>query len=363
MFDYNEQIEAYHETNVNLPEAIREKLRGHRKANQDRLMENIREGISVSRSSFVKQGSYAMRTTIQHEENDYDVDDGVVFKKEELVGERDAEMTPLQVRDMVLDAVSKNHPFKTKPERLKNCVRVYYEEGHHVDIPSYRKFTDAAGKEVFEHAGSEWKKSNPKEINEWFEAQVSAWEKRKEGAGNQLRRMIRLLKRFTRSRDSWNMPSGLILTMLVAEKFQAYDRDDECFYYLLQNLKDRLAGNLVVENLADSGFPREKLTKTNEDANMKELRDRVGEALDKLAVLHKSDCTKEQARAAWDWVFQSDGFFEAYDKNAKQAVVVFERHALIKANLAAVGTSGLITPVGVAIRPHKFYGETLDTKK
>jgi hypothetical protein len=363
MFDYNEQIEAYHDTKVNLPEEIREKLRGHRKANQDRLMENIRDGISVSRSSFVKQGSYAMRTTIQHEENDYDIDDGVVFKKEELVGERDAEMTPLQVRDMVLDAVSKNHPFKTKPERLKNCVRVFYEEGHHVDIPSYRKSTDAAGNDVVEHAGAEWKKSNPKEINEWFEGQVSAWEKRKEGTGNQLRRMVRLLKRFARSRESWNMPSGLILTMLVGEKFQAFDRDDECFRSLLQNLKYRLAGNLVVENLADSGFPREKLTKTNEDANMKELREKVGEALDKLAVLDKADCTLEQARAAWDWVFQSNGFFEAYDKDHEKAVALYANAALVQAGLASTSPAGHIGTVGVANIGHRFYGETLDTKR
>src|SRR2546425_1750730 len=41
---------------------------------------------------------------------------------------------------------------------------------------------NGTGQEVIEHAGAEWKKSNPKEINEWFEGQVSAWEKRREGA-------------------------------------------------------------------------------------------------------------------------------------------------------------------------------------
>ena len=36
---------------------------------------------------FVKQGSYAMKTMVQDPDNDYDIDDGVYFEKDKLVGE------------------------------------------------------------------------------------------------------------------------------------------------------------------------------------------------------------------------------------------------------------------------------------
>jgi hypothetical protein len=94
---------------------------------------------------------------------------------------------------------------------------------------------------------------------------------------------------------------------------------------------------------------------------MVELRKRVGEAVSQLYVLHQSDCTKAKARAAWDWVFQSDGFFEAYDKDATKAKALFANAALVRAGVAATTRDGVITAVGsgigVANLAHRFYGE------
>ena len=105
------------------------------------------------------------------------------------------------------------------------------------------------------------------------------------------------------------MPSGLILTILTDEKMPNYDRDDECFYYLLDGLKDRLKWNLRVFNSADLS---EELTKSAEDADMITLRKKIDEALSKLSILHEEDCTRGDARKAWDWVFKSDGFFDDF---------------------------------------------------
>src|SRR3546814_15006164 len=91
-------------------------------------------------SSDLKQGSYAMKTMIVHPDNDYDIDDGVYFDKADLVGERGAEMTSLQTREMVRNAVD-DGKFKKAPVARKNCVRVYYEAGYHVDLPVYRRIT------------------------------------------------------------------------------------------------------------------------------------------------------------------------------------------------------------------------------
>lgn len=111
------------------------------------------------------------------------------------------------------------------------------------------------------------------------------------------------------------MPSGLILTMLVDEKMPHYERDDECFFYLLKAINERLiSGDMCVYNRSDDSlFSPEELTKSNDDAVMRTLRERSTEALEKLMVLHEPDCTQKQARKAWDWVFKSDGFFDDED--------------------------------------------------
>ena len=97
---------------------------------------------------------------------------------------------------------------------------------------------------------------------------------------------------------------------------------------------------------------------------MVELKTRVGEALDKLLVLHRSDCTKQQAREAWDWVFQSDGFFEAYDKDSAKAHALFSKAALVNAGLASTNAAGVIVRAavgaGVPNLAHKFYGDDSD---
>jgi hypothetical protein len=153
--------------------------------------------------------------------------------------------------------------------------------------------------------------------------------------------------------------------MLVEECAPSYyERDDEAFYWLLSKLKTRLATSLEVENRAQTKTPRDKLTKSASDANMVELRTRVGEALDKLLVLHRSDCTKEQAREAWDWVFQSDGYFEAYDKDSAKAHALFSKAALVNAGLASTNGSGVIVSAlvgaGVPNLAHRFYGDDSD---
>ena len=80
---------------------------------------------------------------------------------------------------------------------------------------------------------------------------------------------------------------------------------------------------------------------------MVELRKRIGEALDKLAVLHRSDCTKAQVREAWGLGFpERTGFSRRTDKDAKQAVALFSNAALVKAGVAGTNRSGVIVSLG-----------------
>lgn len=84
MFDYNEQVQAYETDCVNLPHAVKDKLRDQREANRNRLKRNRPDGIRLNDDHFIPQGSMAIGTTVQEENNAYDIDDGVWFHKDDL---------------------------------------------------------------------------------------------------------------------------------------------------------------------------------------------------------------------------------------------------------------------------------------
>ena len=161
MFDCADDITAYHNQKVTLPQEDRTAMRDRRNANRDRLKEGLEEKNDPQPFAFHKQGSYAMLTMVQHDDNAYDIDDGVYFNKEDLVGDRGGEMSALDARKMVRDAVD-DGSFKTAPEVRENCVRVLYAAGYHVDMPVYRKRIEkklwGLDEEIFEIAGSDWKR-------------------------------------------------------------------------------------------------------------------------------------------------------------------------------------------------------------
>lgn len=148
------------------------------------------------------------------------------------MGPRGAYMTALQARQMVRDALD-DGSFNTPPEVRKKCVRVYYSEGYHVDIPVYRQIieTDDNGEEVIvnELAAADWVRSDAREVTDWFDAENKRQSPDTEN-GRQLRRVTRQIKKFSRSRASWKKPilSGFGITKLVTECFyKSADREDE----------------------------------------------------------------------------------------------------------------------------------------
>jgi hypothetical protein len=325
MYDYSRQIDSFHDEKVVLSKSLSDRLVAHRTANENRLvsrLSQLKKGVRVSSSSFKSQGSFAMKTIIQtkFDDEEYDIDDGLVLWRADLTDKDGGDMTPAATRDLVRVAL-KDPRFKRQPQAKKNCVRVFYaeedEEKHHVDFPVYRKWQDSEGEDSpirRQLAGeTDWIDSDPTRVNVWFEEHITSLNAEREGAGTLLRRCIRLLKRFCRSRSDWNMPNGLKLTMLAVECFRSADRVDVAFRELLRSLDRRQRVNLEVENLADESFPKAKLTKSTADSNMVELRDRASEALGKLEVLDASDCDRAAARAAWDWVFKTDGYFADHD--------------------------------------------------
>ena len=318
--DCSKDVIAYHDDEVTLPQAERTQMRNRRDANRKRIREGLEENKDPKPIEFCKQGSYAMKTMVQHIDSHYDIDDGIYFAKDDLVGRNGGDKTALDARYMVRDAVD-DGSFKTAPEVCTNCVRVHYEAGYHVDIPVYRKVveTDIFGtkKEYFELASADWKRSDARDVTAWFDKANQTKSPDKEN-GRQLRRIARDIKDFVQSRSSWEgKTSGFMITALVVECYQpSADRDDFALNTTMKAIRDRLQWNLIVNHPVT---PNDTITKGSDDPKARFLRDRLSDAVAWLKPLLDMSCTRQQALAAWDKVFNTDYFSNRYEEEVKEA--------------------------------------------
>ena len=320
MFDCNKDLLKFHNEEVRLPDSVQSKLRDHRAANRSRLKKGLEDNEKPAVKEHIEQGSYPMYTINQHPDNDYDIDDGAAFAKDDLVGAKGAEMTALDTRKMVCDAIGRDNRFNTPPEVRNNCVRVFYNEGHHVDVPVYRACPDPDndGETFLELASSVgWRRSDPRSITTWFNNAVI--DKSPDTTnGRQMRRVVRLLKAFAKSRDSWNMPSGFILSVLVHDHYQVHEtRDDVALYNTMRSIHATLESDLTVSHpLLD-----ELLTNGSDDPCMRELRDRLDTALDELQILFdEENCTSKAALKAWNKLFYHGFFIDLIAERADEGL-------------------------------------------
>lgn len=341
MYNCANDILAYHDDEVTLPQAERTNMRGRRDANRERLKKGLKDKGKPTPREFASQGSYAMKTMTQHPAKDYDIDDGVYFEKAVLIGERGAEMTALQARQMVRDALD-DGSFKTPPEVRKNCVRVYYLAGYCVDVPVYRRVAtkDIFGNESYHHelASSDWKRSDARDVSKWFEDENTK-QSPDTVNGRQLRRVVREIKKYARSRESWSgqILSGFGITKLVTECFRGdMWREDRALYETMKAIRDRLNWNLVV---AHPVTPDQTITKGTDDPRARFLRARLTEAIDTLAPLFEHDCTRTKALKCWDKVYATT-FFGDRDETK-----IEKKSALLK-------VASVVPPAGVFTFPN-----------
>lgn len=335
MFDCAKDVRAYHDQDVTLPKSEQDAMRDRRNSNRTRLRKGLSDAGKPAPIEFVKQGSYAMKTMVRDADNDYDIDDGVYFRKEGLVGDRGAEMTSLQARQMVRDAVD-DGKFKRAPEVRSNCVRVFYEKGYHVDLPVYRRVTTSTvfGDESHYElaASSGWKRSDARDVSDWYED-----ERARSADGVQLRRINRDLKKYARSRYSWRggILSGFGITVLTTERFRVSDREDRALYDTMVAIRDRLNWNLQV---AHPVTPGDYITSGTDDAKARCFREKLTEAIDTLAPLFDADCTREKALKSWDKVFATTFFSERLEEEQRASVAapaIIGSAALLSATAAA----------------------------
>lgn len=344
MFDCSDDVLGYHNDAVTLPQEERTAMAKRRNANRDRLKDGLDKKKNPKPFMYCKQGSYAMLTMVQHPENHYDIDDGVYFEKEKLVGSKGGEMSALEARKMVRDAVD-DGSFAKAPETLPNCVRIYYAAGYHVDMPVYRrrKDKDALGNEseIFELASADWKRSDARLVTDWFDKENQMQSPDKDN-GRQMRRICREIKKFSQSRASWEdqIASGFVITKLVTECYKPnVSREDAALRDTMAAIRDRLNTSLVVKHPTT---PDETISKGNDDPKIRFLREKLDEALKELAVLDEVNCTREKALKTWDKIYATKYFSDRLSKSTEKAA---------RAEAPAVLSSGILKSVAASAEP------------
>ena len=302
-YNMHDSLNAFYQNHVRLKDEIN-RLRELRDINLARLRDGLQE---LGHPTFVRnllQGSIAMHTANKSSNNDYDIDIAIIFEENDLTD------SPLNARKCVAEAIArKANGFSKDPEARTNAVTIWYAAGYHVDIAVYRRRTDWLGNEVLEHAGANWTKRDPKAVTDWFICEVKNQSPAKgflwnpQVAPQQMRRLVRLIKAFTRAREGWNLPGGFIISALVAECYEPHpDRDDIALYNTLDRIKWRLEGTCDVINPVD---PCQELTdKSKFVTQVNNLRKRLGSVLTKLGVLFDDSCTDQKAKDAWNYLFQ-----------------------------------------------------------
>ncbi len=215
MADLSNEFKTFH-NRVTLSSGKKETLRKARNAIRELIRKYFRENLKVALPKFLGQGSYAMGTTINPIDSEFDIDDGVYLQH---LDENDSREWPTPETVHLWLVKATNGHTNEKPIDKRTCVRVRYAGQYHVDLPSYSNLNDEYM--LAEKGEKGWHRSDSLALTKWFTENVKT-------QGEQLRRIVRYLKAWAdfQSGRRGNMPNGLILTVLAAQNFRASERDD-----------------------------------------------------------------------------------------------------------------------------------------
>ncbi|MEC0685903.1 nucleotidyltransferase, partial [Bacillus haynesii] len=138
MFDLETKFNEFYKNKVSLFDEDISELRKKKRLNLDRLRDGLKEYNEENETDYklvddIEQGSVAMRTVIQLDENEYDIDVAIVFDKDNI-----PESTQ-KVKTIIEDALQRKcTQFKAAPEAKTNAVRLDYASGYHIDFAIYR---------------------------------------------------------------------------------------------------------------------------------------------------------------------------------------------------------------------------------
>lgn len=322
IFACSKEMTKYHADEAVLSRADQKEMRERRNNGRKRLNSGLEKDGHKLPLEQESQGSYAMRTMVEDSQCDYDIDDGQYFEKDDLTDSDGNRLAPKAARERVCKAL--RHDERVYPAKVfNNCVRQDYADGYHIDMPVYRivRTKDTEGKEIVSYelaCADDWVFSDARAVTRWFNGRVGTLNEG-EADGSQLRRVVRLTKKFARSRIAWKKKtaSGITLTRLVVDEFVSKAEDDEALYETWKRVYARLSMSTEVEHpikgkLAEDG-----------DVKVTFFAERLATALEDLEVLEDLECGQKKALSAWDKAFGTSFFSEQGATDTAKAAAIF----------------------------------------
>ncbi|MCK9274653.1 MAG: hypothetical protein M0P57_06140 [Syntrophales bacterium] len=216
MADLHNEMGTYHDK-VALSSGKKTSLRTSRDAIRERTRKYFRDKLEVNAPKFHGQGSFAMITTINPLDGEFDIDDGVYLQHLDETSDSNWP-SPETVHRWLMESTENQTNEKSIDKRT--CVRVRYAGQYHVDLPAYAKLNGTFM--LAEKGDKGWHSSDSKALTEWFNNRIQK-------QGEQLRRIVRYLKAWAdyQSQKRGKMPNGLILTVLATLNFRPHAREDK----------------------------------------------------------------------------------------------------------------------------------------
>ena len=211
MADINKQFFGFH-ANIRLDYKTNESLRDKR----NKLLERLKRSVAVDRKfRTLLQGSYKMRTGVNPlEGQEPDIDVGLVFDVDDPEGELPA------IRDKVYAALQNA---TSRVDSKMPCIRVNYNEGYHVDIVVYGQAPGVDRPTRLVMRDGAVVETDPQRLWEWVEKFKSKFSETENDGIEQLRRVIRYLKRWDDEHNKTegnSKPSGLAYTLLACNNLE-----------------------------------------------------------------------------------------------------------------------------------------------
>jgi hypothetical protein len=193
-----------------------EKLRSSNSALRETITRYFKTQNFVPK--FFIQGSAKMGTLILKKDNTYDIDQGVHFPD---IPKIEAKTLQAHVRNAAKTQTTSGAQHKAM------CVRVIYRGEYNIDLPVY--CAQSPGHHTVIATKSGYENSDPKALVEWFQS--------KKDSKGQMARIVKYLKVWADSR-SFKMPSGIALSVWVANHYDPSERDDVALINTLKSIRN-----------------------------------------------------------------------------------------------------------------------------
>lgn len=320
------KLKQFYDECVKLKEDDYENLVDKKDLNVTRLEDGLEKyckenDVNYLIVDFEIQGSVAMKTAIQDEDKDFDIDVGIIFDSETLgdIGHR-------KIKDVVVECFKNKWPdsFNSEPEAKKNCVRISYKEGYHLDFAIYKKVDLYNGLFVdYYHAGStQWNNRNPFAINEWFQKQI-------ENYGENLRIVICLSKQLVKKSCYERVVGSLVQTVLIVNNY--YNASDLALTLekTFENISNYLKYNDCVSNPTDSSL--ELIVTDEHKAQLSNYKNCLDKVLSKLhdidLYVEENDKDNRILNEIFDTEYFGAEINENYSFHNKASLVTYENNA------------------------------------